>query len=65
LEQSGLEMAPDKCKFWLFSKNKKTRSVTAITFLGLHFEASPNWNRHLDYIKLKCIRPLGIISYLC
>jgi hypothetical protein len=35
-----------------------------VKFLGLHFEASRNWNRHLEYNKLKCIRPLAIINYL-
>jgi ribonuclease HI len=78
LTESGLELAPDKCQFCLFSKNRKVRttpwhipignavskSVQVIKFLGLSFDSSLSWDRHLDFIRTKCIKPLSIISYL-
>ncbi|XP_023703181.1 uncharacterized protein LOC111862205 [Cryptotermes secundus] len=78
LENSGLKLAPDKCQYCLFSKNRTIRaarwevtignaacrSVPVVKFLGILFESSLNWKQHLLYIRSKCIKPLTIISYL-
>jgi hypothetical protein len=78
LNDSGLQLAPEKCKLCIF-KNKILRiekewainingkmitSEEVIKFLGLYFEADLKCNHQVEAIRQKCIKSMAIISHI-
>ncbi|XP_043273352.1 uncharacterized protein [Venturia canescens] len=78
LGASGLDLAPEKCNLVVFSKSKKIRdrvwSITlndvqvqaqhSVKVLGIYFEADHKWNRQIQSIEEKCLKPMTIIRWL-
>ncbi|XP_034935030.1 uncharacterized protein [Chelonus insularis] len=76
--QSGLQLAPEKCKLCGFSNDKKVRNkdwfmsvngkvisdVKAVKFLGIIFDSGLEWIQQIEEIKKKCANPAAIIKYL-
>ncbi|XP_034936031.1 uncharacterized protein [Chelonus insularis] len=78
LNDSGLELAPEKCQLIVFSSDPKIAtkswcikinreriwSQQVIKFLGILFHSSLKWDHQVQAIRSKCINPMAIINYL-
>lgn len=78
LNDSGLELSPDKCQLCIFSQckritskqwsieldTKRIKSKSILKLLGIYFENTLAWDAQVEHIREKCLKAISILSYL-
>jgi hypothetical protein len=77
IEESGWEIALNKCQLYIFDKKgtasgeweitvqgEKFPSVKSITFLGLHLKSNLDWGDEINTILRKCKNPIKILNFV-